>query len=82
MMVSTHLMRAASAARHEPRSACLAAAADMYVTQLYASWYICQRTSSRLPALHLDLDLPYGTRAEAEAALAEYHRRINTTKGA
>lgn len=55
----------------------------MYVTQLYASWYICQRTSSRLPALHLDLDLPYGTRAEAEAALAEYHRRINTTtKGA
>jgi hypothetical protein len=54
----------------------------MYVTQLYASWYICQRTSSRLPSLHFDLDRAYGTRAEAEAALAEYHRRTNPTKGA
>ena len=48
----------------------------MYITQLYAGhYYICQFTNSRLPLLPRDLDRAYDTRAEAEAALAEYHRR-------
>ena len=48
----------------------------MYVTQLYAGhWYICPFTTSRMPSLPRDLDIAYDTKREAEAALAEYHRR-------
>lgn len=54
----------------------------MYVSQLHAGhWYIGQFTNSTLPRLPADLDRAYDTRAQAMAALAEYHRR-HTIKGA